>query len=236
EILLEALVKRGVPARARTVRTVLSALFKWAVSSAKWRDMGVRRNVARDVRGDLTPRARPSDRKLTDHELRELWNAIEASKLGIHVKGALKLTVLLGERSAELVEAPWTEIVDLDGDNPRWVLPADRHKGKTEKITPLSSFSVAILKELHSITGSTGWIVPCRATTTRARNARPAYAGILNGALRDLREQGLLKTANYSPHDLRRTMAHRMVEELDVRNEVVASILGHALSGVTDTV
>lgn len=126
--------------------------------------------------------------------------------------------------------------MDLDGDNPRWVLPPERHKGKTEKVTPLSSFAVTILKELRDATGNTGWIVPCRQTATRPRSARPAHSNVLNGALQDLREQGLLKIAEFSPHDLRRTMAHRMVEELEVPNEVVSSILGHALSGVTATV
>ena len=232
EVVVERVVKRGKKARARTVKTALGSVWGWARRTAKWRALGVTRDLVSEINPELTKRNDDDDgardRKLTDDELKHLWSAIEASNLGLPTKTAFKLTILLGERSSELLHAPWTEIVDLDGTSPRWVLPAKRHKGKKERVLPLPPMSVSLLKELHKFTGNSPWLIPARGDTSK-----PVHGGLLTGSIRHLRNQKRLTCAPFSPHDLRRTMAHRMDTELELPDEAIKAVLGHSRSDVT---
>lgn len=230
ELIVERVAKRGKKARAQTVKTALGSIWGWARRTAKWRVMGVTRDLVAEINPDLTKKQanEARTRKLTDDELKHLWRATDDCHLGLPTKIAFKLTILLGERSTELLHAPWTEIVDLDGSSPRWVLPGDRHKGKTEKVLPLPPLAVELLKQLHGVTGRTPWLIPARGD-----KAKPAHAGLLTGSIRHLRNQGLLKCEPFSPHDLRRTMAHRMEHDLDLSDEAIKAVLGHSRSDVT---
>jgi integrase len=228
EVVIERVAKKGKRARARTVKTALGSVWGWARRTAKWRALGVTRDLLSEVNPDLTTKGAARKRKLTDAELRELWKSVEASNLGKATKIAFKLTVLLGERSTELIHAPWSEIVDLDGVAPRWVLPAERNKGKTEKVLPLPPMAAELLRELRNYTGKSPWLIPGRGDLSK-----PAHAGLLVGSIRHLRQQKLLTIAKFSPHDLRRTMANRMEEELEISSEAIKGVLGHARSDVT---
>ena len=160
EVIVERVTKRGKKARARTVKTALGSIWGWARRTAKWRALGVTRDLVAEINPELTTKGEPRKRKLTDDELRELWGAVDASNLGLPTKIAFKLTILLGERSTELIHAPWSEIADLDSDNPRWALPAQRNKGKADKVLPLPPMVATLLRELRAHTGKTPWLIP----------------------------------------------------------------------------
>jgi integrase len=223
EVVIERVAKKGKRARARNVKTALGSVWGWARRTAKWRALGVTRDLVSEVNPELTTKGAARTRKLTDDELRTLWASVEASNLGQPTKIAFKLTILLGERSTELIHAPWSEIVDLDGASPRWVLPAARNKGKAEKVLPLPPMAAGLLRELRTHTDRSPWLIPARGDL-----AKPAHAGLLVGSIRHLRQQELLTIAKFSPHDLRRTMANRMEEELEISSEAIKGVLGHA--------
>ena len=71
------------------------------------------------------------------------------------------------------------------------------------------------------------------AYPARGEKSKPAHEGLLTGSLRHLRNQGLLKCLPFSPHDLRRTMANRMGDELDISDDAIKAVLGHKRSDVT---
>ena len=228
EVIVERVAKRGKKARARTVKTALGSVWGWARRTAKWRALGATRDIVSEINPELTTKGQARQRKLTDDELRQLWTAVDASNLGLPTKIAFKLTILLGERSTELIHAPWSEIVDLGGKSPRWVLPAARNKGKAEKVLPLPAMAAELLRALRAETGHTPWVIPGRGDADT-----PAHAGLLTGSIRHMRNQGLLNCPPFSPHDLRRTMAHRMENQLGISNEAIKAVLGHARSDVT---
>ena len=62
---------------------------------------------------------------------------------------AMKLMALTFIRTGELIEAPWSEI---DFDNARWNIPAERMKMKSPHIVPLSKQAIEVLESLHRIT------------------------------------------------------------------------------------
>jgi integrase len=227
EVVVERVAKRRKRARARTVKTALGSIWSWARRTAKWRALGITRDLVAEINPELTTKGEARRRKLTDEELRELWGAVEASNLRLPTKIAFKLTMLLGERATELIHAPWSEFA-LDGDPPRWTLPAERNNGKSEKTLPLPPMAAALLRELKSATGHTHWLIPGRDD-----DDKPANASLLTGSIRHLRDQGLLTCSPFTPHDLRRTMANRMAEELEVSGEAIKAVLGHSRSDVT---
>lgn len=67
-------------------------------------------------------------------------------------KCALRLAPLVFVRPGELRAADWSEF-HLDGDHPEWRIPAHKMKSRAEHVVPLSGQAVAILRELHPLTG-----------------------------------------------------------------------------------
>jgi Phage integrase family. len=67
---------------------------------------------------------------------------------------ALRLMVLTFARTTELRAARWSEIENVDGNEPMWRIPAERMKMKREHIVPLAPQAVAVLRELRTLLGS----------------------------------------------------------------------------------
>ena len=70
---------------------------------------------------------------------------------------ALELLALTFVRPGELRSAEWAEF-DLDAGV--WVIPAAKMKMRKEHRVPLASRAVAILRELHGITGGGKFLFP----------------------------------------------------------------------------
>jgi integrase len=70
---------------------------------------------------------------------------------------ALKLIALLFVRTAELLQAPWSE---FDLDNARWVISAERMKMDKPHIVPLPRKAIAILRELKDLAGDRRFVFP----------------------------------------------------------------------------
>jgi hypothetical protein len=68
EVPIEGVVKRGRKARARTVKTALGSIWGWARRTAKWRELGLTRDIVLEINPDLTTKGEPRKRKLSDDE------------------------------------------------------------------------------------------------------------------------------------------------------------------------
>ena len=88
-----------------------------------------------------------------------LLNRLDNYHGHFQVKCALRLFPLLFVRSAELTRAEWRE---FNLDTRAWHIPAERMKMRKPHIVPLSSQAVAILKELHAVTGGGTYLFPSR--------------------------------------------------------------------------
>lgn len=60
-------------------------------------------------------------------------------------------------RTSELIGAKWAEI---DLENLRWDLPADRMKMKAPHVVPLSSQTIAVLRQLKEISFGRDFLLP----------------------------------------------------------------------------
>ena len=100
-------------------------------------------------------------------ELPALLRAIRSYPHAPDVRIGLRLLTMLACRPSELREARWNE---FDLDAALWLIPAERMKRRREHLVPLPTQAVAVLRELHNLTGSYSLLFPGRGHTTKARS------------------------------------------------------------------
>lgn len=100
-------------------------------------------------------------------ELPALLRAIRAYPHAADVRIGLQLLTMLACRPSELREASWEE---FDLEAALWLIPAERMKRRREHLVPLPCQAVALLRELHNITGSYSLLFPGRSDTTKPRS------------------------------------------------------------------
>ena len=151
-----------------------------------------------------------------------LLRALDGYKGSFVVRCALRLAPLVFVRPGELRKAEWREF-DLDGAT--WRIPPERMKMRREHIVPLSRQAVAILRELHPLTGAGRYVFPSARTT-----ARPMSEVAVLAALRRM---------SYSRDEMTghgfRTMASTLLNELGWSADAIERQLAHAeRDGVRD--
>lgn len=185
----------------------------------------VGRDITGDLKGALSPYRGTHFAAITDPvKLGDLLRAIDAYRGGPIVRAALKLAPLLFQRPGELRGAAWAEI-DLDAA--LWTIPAARMKrGKDGKengdphLVPLSTQAVAVLRDLHPLTGHGVMVFP-----GERNHARPISENSVRTAL---------ITMGYTPevqtwHGFRATARTMLAERLDCDPLVIEAQLAHAV-------
>lgn len=81
------------------------------------------------------------------------WFASLKKRDGISAR-AIEFLTLTAARSGEVRGMLWSEINDLYGDAPMWVIPAQRMKAKREHRVPLSPEAVALLQSIPHVEGT----------------------------------------------------------------------------------
>ena len=112
--------------------------------------MGVSRDIiaASPCAGVKPPAAeRSRDRLLTDHELRNVWQAAD-KPLGGPFGALVKLLILTGQRRDEVAGMKWSEI-DLEAR--LWTLPPERVKNDEKHEVPLSDALMGVMQALPRI-------------------------------------------------------------------------------------
>ena len=167
--------RRGAVETARRVRQIMSQVFRYAIASGR-----AERDPAMDIKGAIPPA-----RKVQHHasitepnKIKALLRAIDSFDGTFVVHCALKLAPLLFVRPGELRQAEWDEIDLVPGE---WRIPAEKMKGGSVHIVPLSKQAVEVLTDLYQVTGPIGYVFPSIRTP-----ARPMSENTVNVALRRL--------------------------------------------------
>lgn len=171
---LRKIEAKGILESARRTAQLAGMVFRYAVATAR-----LASDPTRDLRGALaTPKVTHYAAVLDPVKVGELLRAIDGyESLGI-TRLALQLAPHVFVRPGELRQARWEEI-DLNGA--LWTIPAAKTKMRKDHRVPLSRQAIAILHEIHSITGPAGFLFPSVRTRTR-----PMSDNTLNAALRRL--------------------------------------------------
>jgi integrase len=202
--LLDGLVADGMTVGVNRVQAVISRLFTVALDRSLIDAHPAARMIKRF-------KERPSDRVLTDAELRQLWGGLDAHPG--HASDALRLRLLLGQRGAEVIGMRWDEI---DFVNKTWELPGARTKNGRPHIVPLPATAIALLKRVRAgVPDDEPRVFPGLTPWT---DDQRALSSIHNGA--------------YEWKDLRRTVSTRLAG-LGFSEEVIGRTLNHARYTVT---
>ena len=125
-------------------------MFRYAVASGL-----AKHDASAGLRGALKSPGRPRGHKaIPRDQLPHFLKALDAYDGDVRTRLALKLMVLTFARTTELRAARWSEIENLQGDEPLWRIPAERMKMKQEHLVALAPQAVTILRELQALPGS----------------------------------------------------------------------------------
>ena len=138
---------RGRYETARRLRSTCGQVFRYAISTGR-----AERDPSADLRGALTaPRVKHRAAVTDPTAIGAMLRAIDGYNGQPITLAALRLAPLLFVRPGELRRAEWSEF-DLDGAE--WRIPAAKMKMRLPHRVPLSRQAVAILRDLHRITGT----------------------------------------------------------------------------------
>ncbi|MYM75490.1 integrase arm-type DNA-binding domain-containing protein [Duganella sp. FT134W] len=202
---------RGAVDSAHRIKQVCGQILRYGVALG-WTE----RDVTPDLKGALMAVPRTNFAAITEpKDLAVLLRSIYAYNGHIVAVTALKLTPLLFVRPGELRAAEWCE---FDLDAAAWRIPAAKMKMKTEHMVPLCTQAVALLRELHRVTGHGKFVFPSLRTEDACMSENT-----INAALRGMGYPKEVMTA----HGFRATARTILDEVLNERVDLIEHQLAH---------
>ena len=200
------------PETARKTMTTLAMIYQQAARVGR-----VPYSPVDALRGALPPvkhkhMAAPTEPK----DAAPLLRMLDSYAGTFAVKCALRLAPLVFVRPGELRQAEWAAI-DLDAAEWRY----QASKTGQDHIVPLSRQAVAILREIHPLTGTGRYVFPSARTASR-----PMSEAAVNAALRRM---GIDTKEELTGHGFR-AMARTILDEvLGFRPDIIELQLAHAV-------
>lgn len=159
---------------ARRMRSVFSRVFRYAIATAR-----AERDVAADLRGAIIPPKVTHLAAITKpDEAGRLLRAISCYQGHAITAIALQIAPHVFVRPGELRAAEWLE---FDAGEEVWEIPPERMKMRRPHSVPLSRQVVALLHQLHDLTGHGRFLFPSFRSPDRCMSENT-----LNAALRTL--------------------------------------------------
>jgi integrase len=206
---LRRIEDRGALETAHRAKTNCGQVFRYAIATGR-----AERDISADLKGALPPVKVEHMASVTDPEqVGPLLRVLDGYKGTLTVRCALKLAPLLFVRPGDLRTAQWT---DIDLEKAEWRPLVT--KGRKDHIVPLATQAIAILKEMHPLTGRGRYVFAGARSITR-----PMSENTVNAALRRL---GIPKE-ELSGHGFR-AMARTILDEVhEVRIDFIEHQLAH---------
>ena len=209
--ILRRIEGRGANEVARRVRQMIGQIFRYAIATGR-----AERDPSADLRGALVPTVVRHHSALTQPKaVGALMRAIAGYQGEPVTQAALRLAPLVFVRPGELRAAQWDE---FELDDAEWRIPAARMKMREEHIVPLSRQAVAVLRNIHELTGRGAFVFP----SVRSRT-RPMSENTVNAALRRMG----YTTDEMTGHGFR-AMASTLLNEQGWNRDAIERQLAHA--------
>ncbi|NMG46758.1 DUF4102 domain-containing protein [Azoarcus communis] len=229
--LLRPLEARGTTDMLKRVRARIGEIFIHAIANGL-----AKNNPAEGLHKAVKPHVSRHRPALRTGDIREFFIRLDAVRLSVPIKLAIRLLVLTFVRPGELRCALWPEF-DLDAG--LWTVPGERDRSrgltgmkmKEEHIVPLSRQAIVALRELQAFGGTRDLLFPNRngqgrpisdGTINKALWAMGYEPGQVTGAGFRATATGALLELGYRPDIIDRQLAHRE------RKQVFAAYSHHA--------
>lgn len=214
---LRRIDERGARYTAHKTKSEISQCFRYAIATGR-----AERDPCPDLKGAIPTAKTENLPSITDPKaVAELLRAIDGFKGTFVVRCALLLAPRLFVRPGELRKAEWASF-DLDKADWRYFIK----KTKTEHLVPLATQAVAILRELHALTGHGRYVFPGRDPQL------PMSAAAVNAALRRMGYDTKTEITGHGFRAMARTILH---EELHLKPEVIEHQLAHKVPDANGT-
>ena len=217
---LRKVEERGATEIAKRLKAVCSTIFSYAIQCGL-----TDRNLVVDMKDVLKTKRASHFAAIDADELPEFLAALARNEARMFepTRIALRLMLLIFVRTSELIETPWSEI---DLDKGEWIIPWQRMKRGKMTVNPdttnhhvcLSRQPLALLRELHAITGHRKYLFP---------NQRDPKKPMSNNTLLVTLERMGYK-GRMTGHGFRALAMSTIKERLGYRHEVVDRQLAHA--------
>ncbi|CAN7361406.1 tyrosine-type recombinase/integrase [Acidovorax sp. LjRoot118] len=202
-----------VPVTADRCRVIVQQVYNFAI-----RKLIVESNPALAVRGAVAVPPAKHHVHLREPELVRFWGELDkqsgTSALTVYAARLLAYTMV---RKSELIKAKWPEV---DWKKGVWTVPAERMKMRREHRVYLSRQAVALLRDLHRMTGHGEYLFPMRFLGGKGRPMSDATLNHMIGRL----DFGV---PEFAPHGLRSTAATILKEHRVVQQDVIELLLSH---------
>lgn len=214
---LKRIEARGTFETATRTKELCGAVFRYGMATGRRKD-----DPTQALKGALTSHKVKHRAAIIDPvAFGGLLRAIEDFDGQATTKTALKLQALLFTRPGELRNAEWSE---FDFSKAVWSIPAGRMKMREPHHVPLSRQAIALLQELHALTGEGVLLFPGNRSINR-----PISENTLNAALRrmgydkeEVTAHGFRGTAStllnesgqFSPDAIERALSHQDANEI----------------------
>lgn len=207
----KAIQARGANDIAKRSMETTGQIFRYAIAHGF-----AQRNPVSEIRpSDILKSTRKANYARVDvKELPALLTAIEVYGGAPGTRLAIKLMALTFVRTSELIGARWSEI---DLENKRWDIPAERMKMRAPHIVPLADQAVELLKMLHTLTGESELLFPGDRDATR-----PMSNNTILAALKRMGFKGRMTGHGF------RGLASTILHEQDWPHEHIELQLAHA--------
>lgn len=214
---LRRIEARGTLDTAHRAKGNISQVMRYAIATGR-----ADRDPCPDLRGAMPPAREKNFPSITEpRAVGELLRAIDGFRGTFVVRSALLLAPLLFVRPGELRKAEWSGI-DLEKAEWRYFVT----KTKIEHVVPLASQAVAILRELHPLTGHGRYVFPGRDPKKSMSEAA------VNAALRRMGYDTKTEITGHGFRAMARTILH---EELHIAPEVIEHQLAHKVPDALGT-
>ncbi|CAE6855134.1 Prophage integrase IntS [Paraburkholderia nemoris] len=209
--------ERGALDTAHRALQNCGQVFRYAVATGR-----AERDWSVDLRGALPPAGHENYPSITEPaKVADMLRAFEAFQGTFVVQCALRLAPLWFVRPGELRQARWSGF-NLERAEWRYITS----KTKTEHLVPLARQAVAILRELHALTGHREYVFPGRDPK------KPMSEAAINAALRRMGYDTKTEITGHGFRAMARTILH---EQLHFPSEVIEHQLAHKVPDALGT-
>lgn len=217
---LRKIESRGAHEVAHRLKATCSHVFSYAIQSGL-----AERNPAADLKDVLKPVAPGHFAAIGADDMPAFLDTLNRNeaRMFMPTRIALRLMMLVFVRTSELIETPWSEI---DLEKGEWIIPWQRMKrgkltvnpDKTNHHVCLSTQALALLRELHTLTGGGKFLFP-----NQRDHSKPMSNNAILKALERMGYKGEM-----TGHGFRALAMSTIKERLGYRHEVVDRQLAHA--------
>jgi integrase len=226
---IDKILARGARRKANVVLSTLRQMFRHGLGRGIVETDPTLGLSKKQAGGKETP----VERNLSFDEIKKLSDVMPAADLPPRIATAVWLILATGMRVGELTKARWS---DIDLDKGQWVIPGEHSKNGKPHLVHVSQFARRHLDMLLSIRSGDYLLAGAKEKTHMSEKG-------ITKAIRDrIRSEPLkrrtprtkalmLPGGEWTPHDLRRTMASRM-GDLGVAPHVIERCLNHVQQGI----